>query len=112
MMRFRRRVSWRAELGVSRNTVLVAYELLLAEGYVVGRGGAGTFVAHNAVRPQRKPPTVTRRAAPAFTRGGHPARLAIARVGVAGAAIPAVVAGVRCLSRREVVAHRCAPRAR
>ena len=46
-----------AELGVSRNTVMVAYELLLAEGYVVGRGGAGTFVARNAVRPQRKPPT-------------------------------------------------------
>ena len=34
----------------------MAYELLLAEGYVVGRGGAGTFVARNAVRPQRKPP--------------------------------------------------------
>ncbi|HEV3092768.1 MAG TPA: PLP-dependent aminotransferase family protein, partial [Candidatus Cybelea sp.] len=47
-----------AELGVSRNTIMVAYELLLAEGYVVGRGGAGTFVAHSAVRPQRKPPTV------------------------------------------------------
>ncbi|MGA8475988.1 MAG: winged helix-turn-helix domain-containing protein, partial [Candidatus Cybelea sp.] len=25
-----------AELGVSRNTIMVAYELLLAEGYVVG----------------------------------------------------------------------------
>jgi GntR family transcriptional regulator/MocR family aminotransferase len=46
------------ELGVSRNTIMVAYELLLAEGYVVGRGGAGTFVARGAVRPQRKPPTV------------------------------------------------------
>ncbi len=45
-----------SELGVARSTVLVAYELLLAEGYVVGRAGAGTFVARNAVRPQRKPP--------------------------------------------------------
>src|SRR5579863_2311284 len=44
------------ELGVSRTTALIAYELLLAEGYVVGRAGAGTFVARNAVRPPRKPP--------------------------------------------------------
>ena len=33
------------ELGVSRNTVLAAYEQLLAEGYVVGRVGSGTYVA-------------------------------------------------------------------
>ncbi len=33
------------ELGVSRNTVLLAYDQLLAEGYVVGRVGSGTFVA-------------------------------------------------------------------
>ncbi len=32
-------------LGVSRNTVLSAYEQLQAEGYVVARQGAGTFVA-------------------------------------------------------------------
>ena len=38
------------ELGVSRNTVLTAYELLSAEGFVVPRGGAGTFVAANATR--------------------------------------------------------------
>jgi len=34
-----------ADLGVSRRTVLVAYEQLLAEGYVVGRVGSGTSVA-------------------------------------------------------------------
>jgi GntR family transcriptional regulator/MocR family aminotransferase len=34
-----------AELGVSRNTVLNAYEQLLAEGYLVGRVGSGTYVA-------------------------------------------------------------------
>jgi GntR family transcriptional regulator / MocR family aminotransferase len=33
------------ELGVSRITVLNAYEQLFAEGYLEGKGGAGTFVA-------------------------------------------------------------------
>ena len=32
------------ELGISRNVVLIAYELLIAEGYVTGRAGSGTFV--------------------------------------------------------------------
>ena len=32
------------ELGVSRNTVLNAYEQLLAEGYLEGKVGSGTFV--------------------------------------------------------------------
>jgi GntR family transcriptional regulator/MocR family aminotransferase len=34
-----------ADLRVSRNTVLTAFEQLLAEGYVSGRAGSGTFVA-------------------------------------------------------------------
>lgn len=33
------------ELGVSRNTVINAFEQLLAEGYVSGKIGAGTYVA-------------------------------------------------------------------
>ncbi len=33
------------DLNVSRNTVLSAYDQLLAEGYVVGRVGSGTYVA-------------------------------------------------------------------
>lgn len=33
------------ELGISRITVLNAYEQLFAEGYLDGKGGAGTFVA-------------------------------------------------------------------
>jgi GntR family transcriptional regulator / MocR family aminotransferase len=33
------------EVGAARNTVLLAYEHLLAEGYAVGRVGAGTYVA-------------------------------------------------------------------
>lgn len=32
-------------LGVSRNTAVAAYDLLLSEGYLVGRPGAGTYVA-------------------------------------------------------------------
>lgn len=34
-----------AQLGISRNTVKAAYEMLLAEGYVETRHGAGSFVA-------------------------------------------------------------------
>jgi GntR family transcriptional regulator/MocR family aminotransferase len=34
------------ELSVSRNTVLNAYEQLLAEGYLEGKRGSGTYVAH------------------------------------------------------------------
>jgi GntR family transcriptional regulator/MocR family aminotransferase len=33
------------ELGISRNTVLQAFEQLIAEGYVVSRPGSGTFAA-------------------------------------------------------------------
>ncbi|WP_051240828.1 PLP-dependent aminotransferase family protein [Tepidiphilus margaritifer] len=40
------------ELGVARNTVLRAYELLLAEGYLEGRGGSGTFVSERIRAPQ------------------------------------------------------------
>lgn len=36
-----------AELGISRNTVKTAYEMLHAEGYVETRHGAGSFVATN-----------------------------------------------------------------
>lgn len=34
-----------AQLGVSRTTVVVAYDQLYAEGYLEGKSGAGTFVA-------------------------------------------------------------------
>ena len=33
------------DLGISRNIVLLAYEQLISEGYLVARTGAGTFVA-------------------------------------------------------------------
>lgn len=38
------------ELGVSRNTVLVAYEQIVAEGFAEGRIGAGTYVADLGAR--------------------------------------------------------------
>jgi GntR family transcriptional regulator/MocR family aminotransferase len=34
-----------SELGVSRTTILLAFDQLLAEGYVTGRVGSGTYVA-------------------------------------------------------------------
>lgn len=39
------------ELGISRNTVLCAYDQLLAEGYVTASVGQGTFVADVPSRP-------------------------------------------------------------
>src|SRR5262249_30856796 len=36
-------------LGISRNTVIAAYDLLLSEGYLLGRRGSGSYVAD--VRP-------------------------------------------------------------
>ncbi|HVI57262.1 MAG TPA: PLP-dependent aminotransferase family protein [Luteimonas sp.] len=45
------------ELGVSRNTVLAAYEQLRAEGFIDGRIGSGSYVAPQlpAVRPPPRP---------------------------------------------------------
>ncbi len=57
------------ELGVSRNTVLVAYDQLLAEGYVVGRIGSGTYVA--AELPDAM--LAARRAEPGARAAGPPA---------------------------------------
>ncbi|MPZ82740.1 MAG: aminotransferase class I/II-fold pyridoxal phosphate-dependent enzyme [Actinophytocola sp.] len=42
-------------LAVSRNTVAVAYERLTAEGFLVGRVGAGTFVCANPPGPPARP---------------------------------------------------------
>lgn len=37
-----------SQLGISRNVVIEAFEQLLAEGYIVGQQGSGTFVADGA----------------------------------------------------------------
>lgn len=42
------------ELAVSRNTIVLVYERLLAEGYASGRVGAGTYIA--AVLPEDRQP--------------------------------------------------------
>jgi GntR family transcriptional regulator/MocR family aminotransferase len=42
------------ELGVSRTTVLQAYEQLAAEGFIVGRAGSGSYVSA-IVDPARRP---------------------------------------------------------
>jgi GntR family transcriptional regulator/MocR family aminotransferase len=44
-------------LAVSRNTITNAYQRLIAEGFLVGRVGAGTFVSDDvpALRPRRAP---------------------------------------------------------
>ena len=43
-------------LGVSRNTAVAAYDLLLSEGYLAARPGAGTYVADVLRRPKRSEP--------------------------------------------------------
>jgi GntR family transcriptional regulator/MocR family aminotransferase len=40
--------------GVSRNTVLATYDLLLSEGYLHARRGSGTYVAHIHAAPKRR----------------------------------------------------------
>ncbi len=40
-----------AEYGVSRNTAVAAYDLLLSEGYLTSRRGAGTYVADVLPKP-------------------------------------------------------------
>ncbi|MEU7829728.1 PLP-dependent aminotransferase family protein [Nonomuraea sp. NPDC049129] len=43
-------------LEISRNTVAVAYDRLVADGFLVGRAGAGTFVSAERVRATRSAP--------------------------------------------------------
>jgi GntR family transcriptional regulator/MocR family aminotransferase len=50
-----------SQLTVARGTVETAYQILAAEGYVAGRGAAGTFVERTLVHPS----AVRRRSGPA-----------------------------------------------
>ena len=43
-----------SQLGISRNVVIEAFEQLLAEGYIIGLQGSGTFVAEGAFLEQRQ----------------------------------------------------------
>jgi len=47
-------------LAVSRNTVAVAYDRLVADGFLVGRAGAGTYVSAEPVRGRAAPKGVVR----------------------------------------------------
>ncbi len=76
------------ELGVSRLPVLNAYDQLLHEGYLVGRVGAGTYVAASiALQPRRpadrSPRTSSERRDDRVAPGARaPSRLAPLRVGL------------------------------
>jgi GntR family transcriptional regulator/MocR family aminotransferase len=50
-----------ADLNVSRNTVLSAYDQLLAEGYLEGVAGSGTFVARNLPEEMLQPDPIAPR---------------------------------------------------
>jgi GntR family transcriptional regulator/MocR family aminotransferase len=58
------------ELAISRNTVLGAFEQLLSEGYLVMRGGSGTYVAGDLpdLTPERTAPRGTAAAAPQLAK--------------------------------------------
>jgi len=58
-----------ARLGVARNTVVAAYEQLIAEGFVEGRVGAGTMVARDLPTALELAPRPGAAAAPAAAVG-------------------------------------------
>ncbi len=67
-----------ADLSVSRNTILLAYEQLLAEGYLTTREGSGTFVAAQlpdemtaVARSGREPARAQRAAQPHLAAYAH-----------------------------------------
>jgi GntR family transcriptional regulator/MocR family aminotransferase len=59
-----------AELAVSRNTVMAAYDALLAEGYLVSLAGSGTRVALLPEPPARPPQGGTAPTLPALSARG------------------------------------------
>ncbi|MBD8882057.1 MULTISPECIES: MocR-like pyridoxine biosynthesis transcription factor PdxR [Rhodanobacter] len=61
------------ELGLSRITVLTAYEQLRAEGYIVGRVGSGSYVSTSRVEPM-PPQQVSARSIAPLTRYAKRAR--------------------------------------
>lgn len=58
------------ELGVARQTVVLAYERLAAEGYLVGRVGSGTFVASDLPDSRPVPASPGAAAAARLSRRG------------------------------------------
>ena len=72
-----------SQLGTARGTIELAYTLLAGEGYVVGRGAAGTFVARGLAAPVlRRKRRVARlqlppESAPASPRAASPLQLGL-----------------------------------
>ncbi|MED4889547.1 PLP-dependent aminotransferase family protein [Lysinibacillus sp. FSL R7-0073] len=56
------------DLKVSRNVILEAYDQLLAEGFLIARRGAGTFVAEGALLTQQTKPFITNKAEDSIVR--------------------------------------------
>jgi GntR family transcriptional regulator/MocR family aminotransferase len=71
------------EIGVSRNTVLRAYEQLLDEGYVKARPGAGTFISEviHDEGPRAKPPGVDGRPPPPSAEAPSATRIGLSETG-------------------------------
>jgi GntR family transcriptional regulator / MocR family aminotransferase len=66
------------QLNVSRTAVVLAYELLLAEGFIQGRAGSGTYVSEGLV--VRQPQTRASRAKVRLSRFGSAAEAAASNV--------------------------------
>ncbi|HEX4172982.1 MAG TPA: GntR family transcriptional regulator, partial [Acetobacteraceae bacterium] len=60
-----------SELGVARQTVVIAYERLAAEGYIRARTGSGTFVAPDLPDAAPDPATPAPIAASSLSRRGQ-----------------------------------------
>lgn len=83
------------DLGVSRNTVLTAFEQLLAEGYVKAQTGSGTFVADTlpeAAGAAEPAPRIKARSGPI---AGEQAAQAAARLSTRGEKLARIAAGER-----------------
>ncbi len=71
------------DLAVSRTTIVLAYELLETEGFIDGKGSAGSFVAHLDIGPPARsrpssPSARPRAATPARVRDDAKARQSLA----------------------------------
>lgn len=94
-------------LGVSRASVVGVYEQLLAEGYLIGRQGAGTFVSPDMLEPLQRPPhRALARARPRHRRptGGRSRRRATRpwrRIRRSSRPFRSTPAAVRSTSRRS-----------
>ncbi|HVW43646.1 MAG TPA: PLP-dependent aminotransferase family protein [Amycolatopsis sp.] len=70
-------------LGVSRNTIMLAFDELFSQGFLDARKGTGTFVAEGVPAPSPAPSTIERRAKPGPSiseRGSRIGGLGLTRV--------------------------------